>query len=148
MIVNLKTLRNLALCLIATLSLSACVSSYEQTIEQGNEVSNDAIALLQPGMSKPEVRALLGSPLSSNLFNDDRWEYYYSKAKLSSKQRETSVFSLFFEDERLANIKGAVNWDKVKSLRTQPEKVEAGGTVVTKPTQKKKGLFSGLFKDK
>jgi len=94
MIVNLKTLRNLALCLIATLSLSACVSSYEQTIEQGNEVSNDAIALLQPGMSKPEVRALLGSPLSSNLFNDDRWEYYYSKAKLSSKQRETSVFSL------------------------------------------------------
>jgi len=136
------------LCLVMVLGLSACVSSYEQTIEQGNQVSQEALALLQPGMNKAEVRAVLGAPLSSNLFNDERWEYYYSKAKLSAKERESSVFTLYFKNELLSDIKGSVNWTKIKGFRNAPIAKNTGGTVITKPTTKEKGIFSGLFKKK
>lgn len=143
-----KQVTRLTSCMaLCVLFCSACVSSYEQTVQQGNVISKNMLALLQPGMSKPEVRAVLGTPLTNNPFNSNRWEYFYSEAKLSARKVNSSTFTLSFKNERLAGIKGTISWEKIQSYRNAPEKQITGGTIMTKPTQKKKGIFSGLFKN-
>ena len=54
----------------------AC-TPYRIDIQQGNFVSQDMVAQLKPGMSKEQVRLALGTPLLTDIFHADRWDYVY-----------------------------------------------------------------------
>lgn len=142
----LKKWRNMVpskiMVVIALISLAGCISSYQPTIVQGNQISNNALAQISLDMSKEEVQTILGNPLIKDPFTKDRWDYYYSTGKLSSKDISKRVVTLQFVDNRLLTISGDVDFDKVAAARETPEQEETGGTIITKPTQKKKGLFS------
>ena len=67
---------------LSLLSISACgfvgfPGVYRINIEQGNIVTQDLVDQLQPGMSKRQVRFILGTPLVEDTFNQDRWDYVY-----------------------------------------------------------------------
>ena len=51
---------------------------YSPDIQQGNVVTQEEINKLEPGMSKAQVRYLLGTPLLVDVFHQDRWDYIYS----------------------------------------------------------------------
>ena len=94
-----------ALLLVAAL-LSACV--YKIDIEQGNYVTEDAVANLKTGMTKAEVKQVLGTPLLSDIFHRDRWDYYFAnehRGKLIAHKRLT----VLFKDEKLASWSGDAN---------------------------------------
>ena len=92
----------------AVLLASACGPFvYRIDVQQGNVVTQEAVAQLKPGMSKAEVRQALGTPLLADVFHASRWDYYYSNAK-GGRQRERQVVSLFFKDEKLTEIAGDV----------------------------------------
>lgn len=54
------------------------LTPYRVQIQQGNVVTREQVALVKPGMPREQVRDLLGSPMLTDLFHDDRWDYLYA----------------------------------------------------------------------
>ena len=68
----------IALC--ATLPLGACFSIpvHKLDIQQGNVVTQEMVDKLKPGMTRAQVRFVLGTPLVTDTFHRNRWDYFYS----------------------------------------------------------------------
>lgn len=86
-------------------SVAACSSftPYKMEIRQGNYVSPDMRKKIKIGMSRQQVTAALGSPLVSDVFHANRWDYIYrfeEKSKLLEQQRLT----VFFEGDFVKRI--------------------------------------------
>jgi outer membrane protein assembly factor BamE len=90
------------LCLAAlTAAISACSASYvpnmlrpyRPDVQQGNIVTKDMVEQLRPGMTRDQVRFLLGTPMLTDIFHQDRWDYtYYLRRKSGETQiRKLSV---------------------------------------------------------
>ena len=83
------------------------LTPYRMDIQQGNVVTQDMIAKVQPGMTRSQVRFALGTPLIMDPFHSDRWDYVflYQKAGTVTEQRRIVVV---FKDDRLVRIEGDV----------------------------------------
>jgi len=95
------------------ISLSGCSSSglnpfpgvYKIDIQQGNVITQEMVDQLKPGMTRNQVQFVMGTPLVSDTFHQNRWDYFYSY-KPGGKDRDQKIISLYFEDERLARLEG------------------------------------------
>ena len=101
-----KKLCGLLLCCLA---LSACFPGvYKLDIPQGNILEKEKVDQLKVGMSKRQVRYLLGTPLVIDSFNQDRWEYYYSITYYRPRSSEPHYYQsrvvLQFEKGQLSHI--------------------------------------------
>ena len=102
---------------IAALLLTSCGSTglpalglkpYRMEIQQGNFVSKEAVSQLKLGMSKDQVRFVLGTPLLTDIFHADRWDYVYRRQRVNSNVIEQRKIAVFFEDGKLKRIEGDV----------------------------------------
>jgi outer membrane protein assembly factor BamE len=99
--------------LICLMLLSGCgyvpkipgVTPYRIDIQQGNFVSQEMVAQLKPGMSKEQVRLVLGTPLLTDIFHADRWDYLYWRERPGAK-RESRKLTVFFEDGKVTRLDG------------------------------------------
>jgi outer membrane protein assembly factor BamE len=80
-------------------------SPYRITIQQGNFVSEEMVAQLNPGMTQEQVRFVLGTPLLTDLFHADRWDYLFRLQK-GDGELTTSRVTLFFKDKHLDHFEG------------------------------------------
>ena len=111
---------------VATLALTGCSSVSDPTLEaalpppgliyrpiiqQGNVVAQQQVNELLPGMSKRQVQFLLGTPMLTDVFHADRWDYVYTIGR-GSTPSEIKRVTVLFEDDRLVRIIG--------DLRPQP----------------------------
>jgi len=78
---------------------------YRIDVEQGNLVDQEMIEQLKPGMSRRQVRFIMGSPLVEDTFNPDRWDYPYVIRNGTDIIREAQV-TILFDDDRLTEIQG------------------------------------------
>jgi outer membrane protein assembly factor BamE len=83
------------------------ITPYKMEIQQGNYVSQEMVARLQPGMSKEQVRRVLGTPLLTDIFHAERWDYVYWHEDQAGK-REQRRLAVFFSDGKLARLDGDV----------------------------------------
>ncbi len=106
-----------ALAALAVFLLASCGSAglpipdlkpYRIEIQQGNYVSQEMVSQLKPGMSKDQVRFVLGTPLITDAFHADRWDYVYRRQKVNSTVLEHRKFAVFFENGKLKRIEGDV----------------------------------------
>lgn len=82
--------------------ISAC-SNYKLEVQQGNLVTQESVTQLQRGMTKQQVQALLGTPLMTDSFNANRWDYvFYQNAKNSSNKSKN--ITVFFQNNQLVNV--------------------------------------------
>ena len=95
-----------------SLLLAACgaappVQPYRIDVRQGNVVTQDMVAQLKPGLTKEQVRFILGSPLVSDMFHTDRWDYVYhfQPGNGALQQRRLTVI---FVDSKLSKLAGDV----------------------------------------
>lgn len=82
-------------------------SPFKVDIQQGNYVTQDMVDKLKPGMTKSQVRFALGTPLVTDPFHSDRWDYVYlmqKKGRISEQRRIVVVFA----DDKLLRIDGDV----------------------------------------
>ena len=80
-------------------------SVYKIDIQQGNVVTQDMLSRLKPGMTRSQVRFVLGTPLVTDIFHPNRWDYVYryqKAGKLTERSRVTAVF----ENDMLLRIDG------------------------------------------
>ena len=84
-------------------------------IQQGNEISSEMLMMLKPGMTKSQVRFVLGTPLIQDTFHKERWDYVYTMS-VDDIVIETRYVVLNFADEQLKNITGEVIPKKNKAV--------------------------------
>ena len=88
-------------------NLLGVITPYRIDIVQGNVVTKEQLALVRPGMSRVQVRDVLGSPLVTDIFHADRWDYMFWRDKPGTK-REKRTLTVFFEDGKLTRLDGDV----------------------------------------
>jgi len=80
---------------------------YKIDIQQGNEITSEMLMTLKPGMTKSQVRFILGTPLIQDTFHSERWDYLYIM-RVDEILIEQRHVILNFVDEKLKNITGEV----------------------------------------
>ena len=83
------------------------ITPYKPDIQQGNFLSQETISQVKPGMSREQVRFILGTPLITPIFHSDRWDYVYGREDERGKRSERRI-ALFFVDNKLDRIQGDV----------------------------------------
>ena len=83
------------------------VTPYKIDIRQGNLVSQEMVAQLRPGLTRDQVRFILGSPLVADIFHADRWDYVY-RFKPGKGEIQDRRFTVFFVDNKLSRVSGDV----------------------------------------
>jgi len=84
------------------------VTPYRIEIQQGNWITQDMVAKLQPGMSKDQVRFVLGTPLLIDPFHVDRWDYVFARSPERSTVVEQRRITVHFADGKLLRVDGDV----------------------------------------
>ncbi|MDQ3185321.1 MAG: outer membrane protein assembly factor BamE [Pseudomonadota bacterium] len=108
--------------LLVLLLLAGCSSVpsllYKIEIQQGNLITQELVDKLKPGMTRAQVRFVLGSPLISDAFHHNRWDYVYRLEQRGAlvEQRHLTVF---FEDDKLVRIDGSFS-PSMAFARPQP----------------------------
>ncbi|MEY2954274.1 MAG: hypothetical protein RLZZ401_2361 [Pseudomonadota bacterium] len=85
--------------------VGSLVTPYRMEVVQGNFVSKEQVDALQPGMTRAQVRDVLGSPLLASAFHADRWDYAFSLSRqgVESQARRLTVY---FNQDLLARFDG------------------------------------------
>lgn len=78
---------------------------YRPDIQQGNFISREMVAQLKEGMTQDQVRFVLGTPLLTDVFHTDRWDYPFRMTKGNGEMTASRV-TLTFVDKRLTRIEG------------------------------------------
>jgi len=83
------------------------IKPYKLNVQQGNVVTSAMLLQLRPGMTKSQVRFIMGTPLIQDSFHGNRWDYAYQMRE-SGKITEQRRVILDFENELLKSIRGDV----------------------------------------
>jgi outer membrane protein assembly factor BamE len=81
-------------------------SPYRPTIQQGNFVSQEMLSQLKAGQTRDQVRFILGTPLLTDVFHGDRWDYPFYLAR-GNGELTTSRVSVYFKDNKVDHFDGA-----------------------------------------
>jgi outer membrane protein assembly factor BamE len=87
----------------STDSVFGFLTPYRIDIVQGNVLTRDQVELVKPGMTRAQVREILGTPLITDLFHADRWDYLFDIRRPGSEAQRRSVV-VRFEGDRLVSI--------------------------------------------
>ncbi len=79
------------------------VTPYKIDIVQGNFVAREQAAALKEGMSRLQVREILGTPLLVSIFHADRWDYVFTFKRQGVEPQSRRV-TVFFEGDRLTKV--------------------------------------------
>lgn len=96
------------LTLLVAVQLTGCITTYRMDIAQGNIVTQEQMDQLKLGMTRSQVRFVLGTPLVTDSFHPDRWDYYYSLHKGTEAKAETRRLTVIFKGDSLASIDGDI----------------------------------------
>jgi outer membrane protein assembly factor BamE len=90
------------LVLLAGAMLGACV--HRPYIQQGNFLETKDIDQVTTGMTRSQVRYLLGTPMISDPFTAQRWDYIYTLKRGRVRKIDRSHFAVYFEDDKVIRI--------------------------------------------
>jgi outer membrane protein assembly factor BamE len=89
-----------------TQRIAQSITPYRITVVQGNFVSKEAAAQMQVGMSRQQVRQVLGTPLLTDMFHNDRWDYVFYFKRGSTAVVQQRDFVVMFADDRVSSWSG------------------------------------------
>ena len=90
-------------------SVPRLVTEYRIDVQQGNVVTQEMASQLRPGLSRDQVRFILGTPMLIDMFHADRWDYVYRLQKGRSGAVEMHKLSVFFDTGgKLLRVEGDV----------------------------------------
>ena len=87
--------------------LTSGIQPYRIDVRQGNYVDQEMVSQLKKGMTRDQVRFVLGTPLVVDPFRTNRWDYVYSFKSGRGEMQKRTV-SVFFDGDRLDHVDGDV----------------------------------------
>ncbi len=120
-------------------SVTSFVTPYKIDILQGNVVTREQAAALQPGMTRDQVRDILGSPLLASVFHADRWDYVFTFRRQGQEPQQRRLTTFFKADvlerfeadelpseaEFVASLDAGRKFDKVPQLQATEAQLKA-----------------------
>lgn len=89
-------------------SVPRIVNEYKIDVQQGNVLNQEMVSQLRPGLTKDQVRFILGTPVLMDMFHANRWDYVYRLQK-GSGVVEMRKFSTYFDaSNKLIRVGGDV----------------------------------------
>ena len=86
----------------AGLLSTGCV--YRINIQQGNFLKQADVDAVQTGMTRSQVRYLLGTPMAADPFNKERWDYIYYLKKGRSRHVDSRRVTVYFDGDKVARL--------------------------------------------
>ncbi len=83
------------------------VKPFKMEVQQGNVVTSKMLLQLRPGMTRSQVRYIMGTPLIVDSFRDNRWDYFYELRKQGVIVEKRRVI-LDFDKDSLVSVRGDV----------------------------------------
>ena len=133
--------RNLLPALLAAAALlGGCV--YRPDIQQGNLLTMEDIRKVEVGMSRSQVRFLLGTPMVSDPFAPHRWDYVYRMQYGRDRAVITAHFVVWFEGDKVSRVETRDDPEPPRKAREAKQKQKedasapvpaAGSTPVSSP---------------
>jgi outer membrane protein assembly factor BamE len=129
--------------------LTACgsalpsVKPFKMDIQQGNVVTSKMLLQLRPGMTKSQVRFIMGSPLIVDSFHKDRWDYFY-QLRQAGKIVEQRRVILDFDKELLTKVRGDVVPEGTAGASTGNESSVAKTITVEPKPKEEEGVLDKL----
>src|SRR3546814_13609863 len=78
---------------------------FRSDVQQGNWITAEQVAQLQQGMTREQVRFILGTPTLQDIFRTNRWDYpYYNKPGYGEEEKRQ--FTVWFEGDTLVRWEG------------------------------------------
>ena len=124
---------------------------YRIPIRQGNLITQEMVNELKPGMTKQQIRYLLGTPLLVDTFREDRWEYLYTNRPGSigiAVKTEKKRLELLFKNGRLHKISGDMYPQGVELAKLTKEENRERTIVIPadEPRHEDKiGIFQSIY---
>ena len=85
--------------------MASAITPYKIEVVQGNFVSKEQVAALRPGISRTQVRDMLGTPLIADAFHKDRWDYVFTIRRQGVEPQQRRL-ALYFKDDALVRFEG------------------------------------------
>lgn len=95
--------------IVASVIVSACI--YRVDIQQGNLLESDAVEQIEVGMTRSQVQFLLGTPMVSDAFHEDRWDYAYFLRRGRSRDVDRRWIVVYFEEDRVVRLERDLTLD-------------------------------------
>jgi outer membrane protein assembly factor BamE len=133
---------------LVALLLAGCSSvpslPYKIEVQQGNVITQEMVDKLKPGMTRSQVRFVLGSPMISDAFHDNRWDYVY-RLEQEGRLIEQRKLVVFFEEDKLVRLGGSfspVAFNKPPSIPSV-EPPKTAGALTAEPSSVSGGELPG-----
>jgi outer membrane protein assembly factor BamE len=107
--------------LLAALALGGCV--YRMDVQQGNYLEGKAVDQLQVGMTRTQVRYLLGTPLVPDVFDKDRWDYLYYFRRGRHRPNDPRRLVVYFKEDKVARF------ERINVPESAPQAPEEGAPI-------------------
>jgi outer membrane protein assembly factor BamE len=85
-----------------SVAVSGCV--YRINIQQGNFLNQSAVDTVKEGMTRSQVRYLLGTPMVADSFNKERWDYIYYLKKGRTRHVDSRRVTVYFDGDKVAKL--------------------------------------------
>jgi outer membrane protein assembly factor BamE len=106
-------------------SVSNVITPYHVEVVQGNFVSREQVEALQKGMSREQVRQILGTPLVSSLFHGDRWDYVFTLRRQGVEPQRRHL-TVWFKDDMMDRTEGDTMPSEAEFVSTLEAKNKPG----------------------
>jgi outer membrane protein assembly factor BamE len=84
--------------------LPVALRPYKPTVQQGNIITKDMVDQLRTGMTREQVRFLLGTPMLTDVFHQNRWDYPYILERPRAGEVHIRKLHVIFEEGKLARF--------------------------------------------
>jgi outer membrane protein assembly factor BamE len=117
-----------------TQRVAQSITPYRITVVQGNFVSSEAAAQMQVGMTRAQVRQVLGTPLLTDMFHADRWDYVFYFKRGSTSIVQQRDFVVFFSGDLVTSWQGGEDLPSNLELLAEIDGDRRGGRRAATPT--------------
>lgn len=110
------------------------ITPYKVDVIQGNFISKEQVEQLQAGMTREQVKALLGTPLLASLFHADRWDYVFT-LKRQGVETQSFKYTVFFKGDLLERFEGDAMPSEAEFINKLANKRKLGEVPVLEATE-------------
>ena len=120
--------------------MASSITPYRVEVVQGNFVSREQVEGLRPGMTRPQVRDVLGTPLMTSVFHADRWDYVFTLRR-QGVEPQARKLTVFFKDNVLERFEGDTMPSEAEFVATLDKKGGSGKIPVLEASDAALGKF-------
>ncbi|WP_298932464.1 outer membrane protein assembly factor BamE [uncultured Ramlibacter sp.] len=126
----------------ATQSFASSLAPYKIQVVQGNFVSKEQVDALQPGMSRQQVRDVLGTPLVASVFHSNRWDYIFTLRR-QGVEPQSRKLTVFFKGDQLERFEGDTMPSEADFVATLDVKRRTGKVPPLEASEESLAKFGG-----